>query len=73
MNLSCTVSDQPMLKVLNHRVLYREKRFYAAFPSIVRFSDNNLLLAFRRARDGLWLLSEEKWKACPFQLHGLYR
>ena len=48
------------VKILYHRTLYREKRFHAAFPSIVRFSDGNLILAFRRARDGLWLVPEEK-------------
>lgn len=50
------------MKVLGHKILYREKRFHAAFPSIVRFNDDKLLLAFRRARDGLWLIPEEKRK-----------
>ena len=50
------------MKILNHRILYREKRFHAAFPSLARFSDGNLLLAFRRARDGSWLIPEETRK-----------
>ncbi len=48
------------MKVLQHKVLYRAMRFHAAFPSIVRFSDDNLLLAFRRARNGLWLVPEDR-------------
>jgi sialidase-1 len=56
------------VKVLYHQTLYREKRFHAAFPSVIRFSDDNLLLAFRRARDGLWLVPEEKRRGIdPFQ------
>ena len=43
-----------------HKIFYRHRRFHAAFPSIVRFNDGNLLLAFRRARDGGWLIPEEK-------------
>ena len=50
------------MKILDHKIIYREKRFHAAFPSIVRCSDDKLLLAFRRARDGLWLIPEEKRK-----------
>jgi sialidase-1 len=41
-------------------VLYRERRFHAAFPSIARFSDGNLVLGFRRARDAKWLLPADK-------------
>jgi hypothetical protein len=51
-----------MVKLLEHRIIYRETRFHAAFPSIVRLSDDSLLLAFRRARDGMWLLDNEKRK-----------
>jgi sialidase-1 len=50
------------VNVLFHRTLYCEERFHAAFPSIVKFSDDNLLLAFRRARDAHWLLPEKKRK-----------
>ncbi len=49
-----------MLKIQQHRVLYRQPRFHAAFPSVLRFSDDRLLLAFRRARDGMWLIPEDK-------------
>lgn len=49
-----------MIRLLDHRTLYREARFHAAFPSLLRFSDGHLLLAFRRARDGLWLVPPEQ-------------
>jgi len=52
-----------MTKVIDHEVLYRDERFHAAFPSIVRFSDGCLLLAFRRARDGSWLIPEAEKKS----------
>lgn len=56
-----------MMNLLGHRVLYREQRFHAAFPSVIRFSDDRLLLAFRRARDGLWLVPPEQRTAIdPF-------
>ncbi len=48
------------MRILDQAILYRAERFHAAFPSIVRFSDDSLLLAFRRARDGLWLIPQEK-------------
>lgn len=54
------MSQNPQNLGLKHKVIYRERRFHAAFPSIVRFSDGNLVLAFRRARDGGWLIPEEK-------------
>ena len=52
-----------MVKVLGHRTLYRDPRFHAAFPSVIRFDDGRLLLAFRRAavarstRSGAWTTS----------------
>ena len=49
-----------MVKVLGHRTLYRDPRFHAAFPSVIRFDDGRLLLAFRRARDVLWLVPPER-------------
>lgn len=49
-----------MLRILEHKTLYRTTRFHAAFPSVARFSDGRLLLAFRRARDGMWLVPEAK-------------
>lgn len=48
------------LKVLGHVTLYEDQRFHAAFPSIVRRPDDSLVLAFRRARDGHWLVPPEK-------------
>src|SRR5688572_20315723 len=39
----------PAVKKLKDLVVYRDDTFYSAFPSIVRRSDGELLLAFRRA------------------------
>ncbi len=47
-----------MVNLPKHQLLYKETGFHAAFPSIVRLNDNSLVLAFRRARDGLWLLTD---------------
>ena len=43
--------------IAGHRVLYRDRRFYAAFPAVTRLADGSLLVAFRRARDPRCLLS----------------
>jgi hypothetical protein len=48
------------IRTLDQRVLYRDQRFHAAFPSILRLEDGHLLLAFRRARDAFWLVPEAK-------------
>jgi hypothetical protein len=48
------------VKVIKHEIVYRHARFHAAFPSILRFGDDSLLLAFRRARDAMWLVPEDK-------------
>ena len=42
-----------------HRVLYRDPRFYASFPSLTPMGDGSVLLAFRRARDHRWLRGAE--------------
>lgn len=52
-----TVGD---MRILHHATLYRENRFHAAFPSIGRLPQGDLVLAFRRARDGLWLVPGER-------------
>ncbi len=39
------------MKRIDHHRIYGDPRFNAAFPSVVRLSDDRLLLAFRRARD----------------------
>ncbi len=39
------------MKRIEHHRIYGDPRFNAAFPSVVRLSDDRLLLAFRRARD----------------------
>src|SRR5687767_2373234 len=38
-------------RVLDHVIIYLDTRYYAAFPSIVRRPDGELLVAFRRAPD----------------------
>jgi sialidase-1 len=42
-----TAADKP--RVASHVVLYEDPSFYAAFPSVVRRPDGELLVAFRRA------------------------
>ena len=67
-----------MPRVLAQDTLYAETRFHAAFPSIARFSDDHLVLAFRRARAGMWLVPEAKRvtlrigsdDSCVVWLHG---
>lgn len=48
------------LEVVEHVTLYKDSRFHAAFPAIVRLDDGGFLLAFRRARDCNWLLQDNK-------------
>lgn len=43
---------------IEHRVLYRDPRFYASFPSVAGRSDGTVLVAFRRARDHRWMLGD---------------
>ncbi|MCW2236460.1 sialidase family protein [Azospirillum canadense] len=47
-----------MLDILSHRVVYSDRRFYAAFPSAATLTDGTVLVAFRRARDHRWLHGE---------------
>ena len=47
-----------MLDSLSHRVVYSDRRFYAAFPSAATLADGTVLVAFRRARDHRWLHGE---------------
>lgn len=49
-----------MLRPVHEAVLYRDRRFHAAFPSLVRLEDDRLLLAFRRARDAFWLVPPDQ-------------
>lgn len=42
----------------DHRVLYRDPRFYASFPSVATRADGVTLVAFRRARDHRWMLGD---------------
>ncbi len=44
-----------MLAVESHRILYADRRFHAAFPSVATLPDGGVLVAFRRARDCRWL------------------
>ncbi len=39
------------IRVLEHRTIYSDRAFHSAFPSIVRRTDGELLVAFRRAPD----------------------
>lgn len=43
------------MRVVEHRELHSDPRFHAAFPSVCRVSDSELLVAFRRGRDPRWL------------------
>ncbi len=44
-----------MIEILSHRVVYRDRRFHAAFPAAATLADGTVLVAFRRARDHRWL------------------
>lgn len=44
-----------MLEPVRKRIIYRDPRFYAAFPSACTLPDGTVLIAFRRARDHRWL------------------
>ncbi|PCI58691.1 MAG: hypothetical protein COB37_12585 [Kordiimonadales bacterium] len=46
------------VKILSTHTLYRSKRFFSAFPSVVTAADGDILLAFRRAPDHRWLLGD---------------
>jgi hypothetical protein len=43
------------LPTVEHRILYCDRRFHAAFPSVAVRADGVPLIAFRRARDHRWL------------------
>ena len=45
-------------KVDEHRVLYRSKRFFSAFPSVITLPSGEVLLGFRRAPDHRWMFGE---------------
>ncbi len=42
------------MKISGHDIIYRDHRFFSAFPSLVRYPDGELLLAFRRAPERRW-------------------
>lgn len=44
-----------MFKRVWDRVVYRDSRFFCAFPSVARMADGGLAVAFRRARDHRWM------------------
>ena len=48
----------PEIRRIKDVVLYRDSRYYAAFPSVVSTA-SDLLVLFRRAPDPRWLLSQE--------------
>jgi len=45
-------------KVISHHTLYRSKRFFSAFPSVVTTKNGKVFLAFRRAPDHRWLVGD---------------
>jgi len=49
-----------LMRIVEHREIYRDQRLHAAFPSVAKFSDGRVVLAFRRARDAMWLVPTEK-------------
>src|SRR5436190_5054796 len=44
-------AGQTSIRKLKDMVVYKDEQFYSSFPSIVRRSDGELLVAFRRAPD----------------------
>ncbi|MBK5920551.1 hypothetical protein CCR80_05785 [Rhodothalassium salexigens] len=50
----------PAVTVGRPRVLYRDPRFYSAFPSLAALGDGRLLLAFRRAPDHRHLFAPDQ-------------
>jgi hypothetical protein len=42
------------MRVVERVVLYKDTKFYAAFPGLCRTSSGSILLAFRQARDSRW-------------------
>ncbi len=52
------VLKNTVLKKLNDFSIYKDKRFYCSFPSVVKLKNSHLLLIFRRARDVRNLLDE---------------
>jgi len=58
------------LKVIKHHTLYKDKRFHAAFPSIIKLDAGNYLLGFRRAPDCNWLMNGiENFDSLSFMDH----
>jgi hypothetical protein len=45
-----------MLEKEKDFIIYRQERMHAAFPSVVRLANNELLVGFRRARDHRWIM-----------------
>ena len=48
---SASKTPAPSIRKLEDIVIYKDDKFYSAFPSIVRRPDGELLVAFRRAPD----------------------
>lgn len=46
------------LRIIQHQTLYRDERFYAAFPNVLALPSGEVLLAFRRAPDHRWMLGD---------------
>ena len=46
-----SAAQKPVLTIEKDLTIYRDERFYAAFPSVVRRESGELIVAFRRAPD----------------------
>ncbi len=48
-----------MLRKAQDVVIYKDERFYSAFPSAITLADGSVLLVFRRAPEPRWLLGPD--------------
>lgn len=46
------------IRLLQHKTLYRDERFFSAFPNVVTLPEGDVLLAFRRAPDHRWMFGQ---------------
>lgn len=49
--LTATSDQQPPLRKISDLIIYEDPTFYAAFPSVIRKTSGEILVAFRRAPD----------------------
>lgn len=48
------------VQIQGHHILYRDDRFFAAFPSVQAAPDGTIFLGFRRAPDHRWMLGDRR-------------